>query len=116
MSGIRHSKPANRVFGAVDGPPATLSLAPDIRKDDSKSFGASVGLFENCAMEWTVLYDEYMYILEGEVNLETREGTYKLEPGDGIWLPNGTWVIYHAEYAKAVVIIHPINWAELQDA
>jgi len=113
MSGIRYVKNADRVEEQIGGPPGRIAVARDVSVNESESFGASVGTFEDCDMEWTVLYDEYIYILEGQLDLETKEGTFNLVPGDGIWLPNGTWMVYRAKYAKAVIVVHPVNWRQI---
>ena len=62
----------------------------------SKRLGAGIGVFENCEMEWTVTYDEVLFILEGEFKLETKDGTFHAGPGDTLWIPEGTWLIYRA--------------------
>ncbi len=113
MSGIRYVKSKDRVFEQIGGDPGAIYVARDVSKNESESFGAAVGTFENCDMEWTVLYDEYIYVLEGELNLETKEGTFDLLPGDGIWLPEGTWMVYRATWAKAVIVVYPVNWRDL---
>tara|TARA_B100000676_G_scaffold240537_1_gene241515 strand:- start:6861 stop:7214 length:354 start_codon:yes stop_codon:yes gene_type:complete len=113
MSGIRYVKPADRVEEQIDGPPGRIAVARDVSVNESETFGASIGTFENCEMEWTVLYDEYIYILEGHLDLETKDGTFNMTPGDSIWLPNGSWMIYRAEYAKAVIVVHPVNWRQI---
>ena len=114
MSGIRVARADERNYVDLNPPVGRMAMGRDVTSKESSSFGASIGLFEDCDMEWTVLYDEYIYILEGELNLETREGIHDLRPGDGIWLPEGTWMVYRAKYCKAVVIVHPVNWRELQ--
>ena len=114
MSGIRFVKAAERSFEHLGGPPGSVKVGRDVTVNESKSFGASVFTFEDCDIEWTVLYDEYIYVLEGQLDLETKEGTFHIAPGDGIWLPNGTWMVYRAKFAKALVIVHPVNWRELQ--
>ena len=63
----------------------------------SAHMGAGIGVFENCAMEWTVTYDEVLFILDGRFRLQTREGTYEAGPGDTLWIPAGSWVVYEAD-------------------
>lgn len=62
----------------------------------SSRLGAGIGVFENCAMEWTVTYDEVLFILDGTFQLKTRGGTFHAGPGDTLWIPEGTWVVYIA--------------------
>lgn len=63
----------------------------------STRLGAGIGVFENCAMEWTVTYDEVLFILDGQFRLKTRQGTFHAGPGDTLWIPEGTWLIYEAD-------------------
>ena len=113
MQTIRCVRPSERVFSRIGGPPGEIAVASDVSTKESQSFGISVSTFDKCDMEWTVLYDEYIYILEGQLDLETREGTFELRPGDGIWLPNGTWMVYRADFAKALIAVYPVNWREI---
>jgi len=63
----------------------------------SQRLGAGIGVFQDCAMEWTVSYDEVLFILEGEFRLKTHEGTFHAGPGDTLWIPEGTWMVYTAD-------------------
>jgi ethanolamine utilization protein EutQ len=63
----------------------------------STRLGAGIGVFQNCAMEWTVTYDEVLFILEGQFRLKTSEGTFQAGPGDTLWIPEGTQLIYEAD-------------------
>ncbi|WP_333814346.1 cupin domain-containing protein [Tabrizicola sp.] len=63
----------------------------------SSQMGAGIGVFENCAMEWTVTYDEVLFILDGRFRLKTRQGTFHAGPGDTLWIPEGTWLVYEAD-------------------
>ncbi len=48
-------------------------------------------------MEWTVNYDEVLFILDGQFRLRTKEGTFHAGPGDTLWIPEGTWLVYEAD-------------------
>jgi ethanolamine utilization protein EutQ len=63
----------------------------------SSRMGAGIGVFQDCAMEWTVTYDEVLFILSGEFRLKTKQGTYHAGPGDTLWIPEGTWLVYEAD-------------------
>lgn len=62
----------------------------------STRLGADIGVFRDCEMEWTVTYDEVLFILDGEFRLKTRDGTFHAGPGDTLWIPEGTWLVYTA--------------------
>ncbi len=87
----------------------TFTVSRDVSAKESRSFG----LLENSDMEWTVPCDESMHILACTLGLETREDTFDLEPGDGIWLPDGTWMVDRAEFARAVMVVEPVNRREV---
>ena len=63
----------------------------------SNRLGAGIGVFQDCSMEWTVIYDEVLFILEGQIRLKTKEGTFHAGPGDTLWIPEGTWLAYEAD-------------------
>ena len=52
MSGIRFVKADSRSYEQIGGPPGKIAVARDVSKNESSSFGASVGTFEDCDMEW----------------------------------------------------------------
>ena len=63
----------------------------------SNRLGAGIGVFKECRMEWTVTYDEVLFILEGNFRLKTHDGTFHAGPGDTLWIPKGTWIVYQAD-------------------
>ena len=104
MSGVKLIAPAERKFEQIEG---NIQIGRDVGGDRSKTIGAGVAVFENCAMEWTVLYDEYFYCIEGTLTIRTKEQSYVMRPGYGLWLPKGTWLVYEAkEQAKVVFAIY----------
>lgn len=115
MSGVRLIAPAERTFEQIGGAAGDIRVGRDVAGDRSKTIGAGVAVFENCSMEWTVLYDEYFYCLEGTLTIRTKERTYVMQPGYGLWLPKGTWLVYEAKApAKVVFSIYPVDWRERQ--
>ena len=89
---VKLTKAASREFiEMMPGVKASRDVDPSI----SDSMGCVVYEFDNCNFEWTTLYDEYIYLLDGgPFVIETKEGTMTLDPGDSIWMPYGTWHHY----------------------
>jgi ethanolamine utilization protein EutQ len=115
MSGVKLIAPEERKFDRIGGIAGDIRIGRDVANDISTTFGAGIATFEKCSMEWTVLYDEYFYCLEGTLTIRTKEGTFVMQPGYGLWLPKGTWLIYEAkESAKVVFTIYPVDWREHQ--
>ena len=88
------------------------SIHRDVDSSMSESMSCSVLEMDNFELEWTVLYDEYIYVLEGCMTIELEDGTHDLNAGDSLWLPDGTWHFYHTKKAKVLVAVYPANWQE----
>ena len=63
----------------------------------SEAMGGGIGTFENCANEWTVTYDEILFIHQGEMTLRVGDDDYRAGPGDVLWIPKDTTLVYIAE-------------------
>ena len=64
MTKTLHFKAADMKFDAFGGPPGKASIARLIGEGESKTMGAGVAIFDGCSIEWTVLYDEAVVVLE----------------------------------------------------
>lgn len=80
--------------------------------DDGTELGTGLARLRNARLEWTVKYDEILFVVEGTVKVTTGNGTFEAGPKDSIWLPEGTELVYEAEDALVLFAIHPANWAE----
>jgi ethanolamine utilization protein EutQ len=108
-----HIKAENIRFEAFGGPPGKATIARLIGPDISHSMGAGIAIFDGCSIEWTVLYDEVIVVLEGAFRLrigENSERTIDARPGDVIWLPENTPLRYEGDKAKVFYALHPVDW------
>ena len=94
MSGIKHFRKVDQGLLPDENGAAVRGL---INSGFSSRLGAGIGVFENCAIEWTVSYDEVLFILEGQFRLESDAGIYHAGPGDTLWIPEGTRIVYVAD-------------------
>ena len=62
----------------------------------SKQMGAGVGVFDKCSVEWTLDYDEVLFIIDGNLRLHVSEKIYEAGAGDVLWIPAGTAIVYEA--------------------
>lgn len=100
-------------FEAFGGPPGAASIARLVGPELSRSMGAGVAIFDGCSIEWTVLYDEVIVVLEGNFRLRLGEDfaeTLEAGPGDVIWLPENTPLRYEGDGAKVFYALHPVDW------
>ena len=59
-----------------------------------------------------MMFDEYLYNLEGDLTVMSGEDSYEVGPGDAIWLPKGAMVQYESEQSTLMAMIYPANWEE----
>lgn len=97
-------------FEAFGGPPGKASIARIVGPDVSGTMGAGVAIFDGCSIEWTILYDELIVVLEGKFRLRVRDEVYGLAPGDVIWLPENTPLVYEGTGAKVFYALYPVDW------
>ena len=63
----------------------------------SDKLGAGIGVFEDCSIPWHITYDEVIYILEGQFTLKVGDKIFKAGPGDVLWVPRNTDIVYIAQ-------------------
>jgi ethanolamine utilization protein EutQ len=102
-----------RKFSPLAGPPGEIAIARDVDRPLSKTMGCSVLTMKQASLPWTVRYDEYFYCLDGELSLHVGDKTYVMEPGDGIWIPDNTKLVYEAkDSAEVIVALYPVDWQD----
>ena len=89
---VKLFRKADQDFTPSDGG-AALGL---VNTSYSEALGAGIGTFEDCAMEWTVTYDEVLFITEGELTLRVGGDAYRAGPGDVLLIPKDTALVYEA--------------------
>ena len=50
--------------------PGTAEIARLVTTDQSTTMGGGIAKFDGCAVEWTVLYDEFICVLEGKYKMK----------------------------------------------
>ena len=115
MSEVTHHRAADIRFEPYGGPPGMAMIARLVGPDQSASMGAGIATFDACSIEWTVLYDEVIVVLEGTFRLRIgAQGERVIEagPGDVIWLPENTPLRYEGDGAKVFYALHPVDWQQ----
>lgn len=86
---------------------ATLEEAPNM--------GAGLmELLDGADFEWTLTYDEYDYVMEGELQIVLDSGTVLTgRPGDILYIPKNTHIHFRTpERARYVYFVYPANWQQ----
>ncbi|MEH7158352.1 cupin domain-containing protein [Neobacillus drentensis] len=84
-----------------------------ISKDES-SMSAGFLTIEKSSFEWELTYEEIDYVIEGTVTVSINGKTYTAYPGDVLYVPSGSKVVWGSpDKAKIFYTTYPANWADL---
>ena len=96
-------------------PSGNTWIARVINSAISKNMGAGIEYLENVTINWTVTYDEILFILEGPLTVEFDGAAHVCQTGDIVWLPTGTHLKYVAtSRAGYFYALYPVDWAARQ--
>ena len=105
MADVKLFRKADQDFTLNDAGAGVLAL---VNAGFSDAMGAGIGVFEDCAIEWTVTYDELLFIHEGNFTLRVGDAAYHAGPGDTLWIPKDTPLVYEAkEKVTFFYAVHP---------
>lgn len=112
MSKAKVIKHADLAFAHRGGPPGEAAVARAIGPDVSNSMSAGFARFDGCEVQWTLLYDEVVMVIDGVFRVRTPDGVLEGERGDVLWLPEGTELQYEGEKAEVFYVVYPGDWKE----
>ena len=70
-------------------------------------------LTDGASFEWTLTYDEYDIVLEGNLEIEIDGRIVAGGPGDVIYIPKGSHIHFQTpDRAKYAYTVYPANWQE----
>jgi ethanolamine utilization protein EutQ (cupin superfamily) len=96
-------------------PTGSTSIARVINPSNSRHMGGGIEVLEDVTIDWTVTYDEILFIVEGPLTIAFDEETHVCLAGDIVWLPEGTHLKYIAEGRAAYFYaLYPVDWASRQ--
>jgi ethanolamine utilization protein EutQ len=122
MTGTADDAGGPRVFRAAERrlipavtPSGSTAIAREIGSTISRSMGAGIEWLENVTIDWTVTYDEVLFIHEGHLRVEFDDRAEECGPGDIVWLPQGTRLRYVAQDRVGYFYaLYPVDWAARQ--
>ncbi|SDS75272.1 AraC family ligand binding domain-containing protein [Pseudomonas oryzae] len=114
MSEVIHFPRSARTFEAYGDDPSKASICRLVGPELSQSMGAGVARFDGCSIAWTVLYDELIVTLEGNFRLRVGDAVFDTSPGDVLWIPANTPLVYEGEGATVFYALHPADWKTRQ--
>jgi ethanolamine utilization protein EutQ (cupin superfamily) len=82
-----------------------------VTADTNPHMGCGEAVFEDCVLEATLPYDEYLCCIEGEIGIALADGDVVLRPRDAIFLPKGTALTYRVTgRAVGIYALAPVDW------
>lgn len=84
-----------------------------VSKEESK-MSAGFLTIENSRFDWELTYEEIDYVIEGTLTVEINGNTYTAYPGDVLFVPSGSKVVWGSpDKARIFYTTYPANWADL---
>ena len=93
------------------GPPGAAFVARAISNEISPNIGIGFARWEGAEVAWTLLYDEVIFVIEGCFELQANGELYRVKPGQLLWIPEGTELVYGG-YALFGYVVHPGDWKQ----
>lgn len=114
MSGARVFHRKDMVLTEAVTPTGNTSIARLINNSISQHIGAGIEYLENVTIDWTVTYDEVLFILEGSLTIEFAEDEcHVCSTGDIVWLPQGThlkYILNTSQRTVRAISMRSIRW------
>lgn len=84
--------------------------------DGPSELGSGFVRLRRATIPWTVRYDEVLLVVEGDLTVRCNGVELRARPGDAVWLPKQTELVYEAENALVFYAIWPADWADREQA
>lgn len=79
--------------------------------EEAPRMGAGVMELKSTSFEWTLTYDEYDYVIEGELEIETDGRVISGKAGDIIYIPAGSHIHFQTpSYTRYAYFVYPADW------
>ena len=91
-----------------------VSLKDLVTLEEAPRMGADVMELDHTSFEWTLTYDEYDMVIEGELEIEIDGRIVRGGPGDIIYIPKGSHIHFQTPtFTRYAYFVYPANWQEL---
>lgn len=86
-------------------------VARAVSNEISPNIGVGFARWEGAEVAWTLLYDEVIFVIEGCFELQANGQLYRVSPGQMLWIPEGTELVYGG-HALFGYVVHPGDWKQ----
>ena len=90
-----------------------VALKDLVTLEEAPRMGAGVMELDHTSFEWTLTYDEYDMVIEGELEIEIDGRIVRGGPGDIIYIPKGSHIHFQTPTkTRYAYFVYPANWQE----
>lgn len=91
-----------------------VALKDLVTLEEAPRMGAGVMELDHTSFEWTLTYDEYDMVIEGELEIEIDGRIVRGGLGDIIYIPKGSHIHFQTPtFTRYAYFVYPANWQEL---
>ena len=88
-----------------------VALKDIVSLQEAPRMGAGVMELDHTSFEWTLTYDEYDMVIEGELEIAIDGRVIKGAPGDIIYIPKGSHIHFQTpSFARYAYFVYPADW------
>jgi ethanolamine utilization protein EutQ len=96
----------------VNRPNMDIRLLDVITSEHGSPMAAGLMSFREGSFPWTLNYAEIDLVLEGELHIETTQGTVIGRPGDVLYIPEGSGITFATpSWTKFFYVTFPAEWS-----
>jgi ethanolamine utilization protein EutQ len=93
---------------------AKVGLKDIVNTKESPNMGAGFMTVDKSSFDWELCYEEFDYIVEGELDIIINGKKYKGKAGDVFFIPKNSKITWSSDsFARFFYVTYPANWAEL---
>lgn len=88
-----------------------VSLKDIVSLEEAPRMGAGIMELDHTSFAWTLSYDEYDMVIDGELEIEIDGRVIKGGPGDIIYIPKGSRIHFQTpSFARYAYFVYPADW------
>lgn len=104
---IRPSTVKCEQFQGAEG----VYLKDIVTLEEAPRMGAGIMKLDHTSFEWTLTYDEYDYVIDGELEIEIDGRVIKGKAGDIIYIPKDSHIHFQTPTtARYAYFVYPADW------
>ena len=94
-------------FNGAEG----VYLKDIVTLEEAPRMGAGIMELDHTSFEWTLTYDEYDYVIDGELEIEIDGRVVSGKAGDIIYIPKGSHIHFQTPTtARYAYFVYPADW------